>query len=153
MTSAPTTAARDAAPASWGAHGAARGSDIARPETLDPTQWHWAGTSVAILSETQSRPVLVQLSELAAHDLGADFCMIRMPTPPSSAPVPVKSTGTSWAIHGNRAVVEALKRVEVIVDCTVEGIIHAPELRIPTHPVGRSNGIRSAVPGYPVTAR
>jgi len=26
-------------------------------------------------------------------------------------------------------------------------------LRIPTHPVGRSDGIRSAVPGYPVTAR
>ncbi|TGS89697.1 peptidase M29, partial [Mesorhizobium sp. M2D.F.Ca.ET.178.01.1.1] len=29
------------------------------------------GTRVAILSETQSRPVLVHLSELALHDLGA----------------------------------------------------------------------------------
>jgi 2,5-dihydroxypyridine 5,6-dioxygenase len=86
-----------------------------------------SGTKVAILSETQSRPVLVHLSELAAYDLGADFCMIRMPTPPQTAPVPVKSTGTSWAIQGNRAVIEALKRVEVIVDCTVEGLIHAPE--------------------------
>lgn len=85
------------------------------------------GTTVAILSETQSRPVLVHLSELAAYDLGADFCMIQMPTPPQTAPVPVKSTGTSWAIQGNRAVIEALKRVEVIVDCTVEGLIHAPE--------------------------
>ena len=53
--------------------------------------------------------------------------MIQMPTPPQTAPVPVKSTGTSWAIQGNRAVIEALKRVEVIVDCTVEGLIHAPE--------------------------
>lgn len=85
------------------------------------------GTKVAILSETQSRPVLVHLSELAAYDLGAEFCMIQMPTPPQTAPVPVKSTGTSWAIAGNRAVVEALKLCEVIVDCTVEGIIHAPE--------------------------
>jgi len=85
------------------------------------------GTRVAILCETQSRPVLVHLSELAAHDLGAEFCMIQMPTPVLSAPVPVKSTGTSWAIQGNRAVIEALKLVEVIVDCTVEGIIHAPE--------------------------
>lgn len=85
------------------------------------------GTTVAILAETQSRPVLVHLSELAAHDLGAAFCIIQMPTPPQTAPVPVKSTGTSWAIQGNRAVIEALKRVEVIVDCTVEGIIHAPE--------------------------
>ncbi len=85
------------------------------------------GTKVAILSETQSRPVLVQLSDLALHDLGADYCMIQMPTPRQTAPVPVKSTGTSWAIQGNRAVIEALKGVEVIVDCTVEGLIHAPE--------------------------
>lgn len=85
------------------------------------------GTPIAILSETQSRPVLVHLCELAAYDLGAASCHIQMPTPPQTAPVPVKSTGTSWAIQGNRAVIEALKRVEVIVDCTVEGIIHAPE--------------------------
>jgi len=86
-----------------------------------------AGTTVALISETQSRPVLVHLSELALGDLGAEFCMIQMPTPPQSAPVPVKSTGTSWAIQGNRAVIEALKLCEVIVDCTVEGLIHAPE--------------------------
>jgi 2,5-dihydroxypyridine 5,6-dioxygenase len=85
------------------------------------------GTRIAILSETQSRPVLVHLSELAAYDLGAELCMIQMPTPRQTAPVPVKSTGTSWAIAGNRAVIETLKLVEVIVDCTVEGIIHAPE--------------------------
>jgi 2,5-dihydroxypyridine 5,6-dioxygenase len=85
------------------------------------------GTTVAIVSETQSRPVLVHLSELAAYDLGADFCMIQMATPPQVAPVPVKSTGTSWALQGNRAAIEALKLVEVVVDCTVEGLIHAPE--------------------------
>lgn len=85
------------------------------------------GTQLAIISETQSRPVLVHLSELAAYDLGAEFCMIQMPTPPQTAPVPVKSTGTSWAIQQNRAVIEALKRVDVVVDCTVEGLIHAPE--------------------------
>lgn len=86
-----------------------------------------AGTNVAIVCETQSRPVLVHLSELALYDLGAVSCMIQMPTPPQTAPVPVKSTGTSWALQGNRAVIEALKLVDVIVDCTVEGLIHAPE--------------------------
>lgn len=85
------------------------------------------GTQVALVHETQSRPVLVHLAELALYDLGADFCMIQMPTSPLSAPVPVKSTGTSWALQGNRAVIEALKLVDVIVDCTVEGLIHAPE--------------------------
>ena len=85
------------------------------------------GTTVALVSESQSRPVLVELSELALFQSGADFCGIRMPTPPNTAPVPVKSTGTSLAIQGNRAAIEAMKRCEVIVDCTVEGMIHAPE--------------------------
>ncbi len=85
------------------------------------------GTTVALISETQSRPVLVHLSELALFDLGADFCMLSMPTPPQTAPVPVKSTGTSLAIRGNRAAIEAMKCCDVIVDCTVEGMIHAAE--------------------------
>jgi len=85
------------------------------------------GTAVAIVAETQSRPVLAELSALALHDLGAVYHTIVMPTPPQSAPVPVKSTGTSAAIAGQRPVIEALKRVEVIVDVTVEGLIHAEE--------------------------
>jgi 2,5-dihydroxypyridine 5,6-dioxygenase len=85
------------------------------------------GTKVAIVAESQSRPVLVHLADLACHDLKAEYCTITMPTPRQTAPVPVKSTGTSVAIQQNRAVIEALKRVEVIVDCTVEGLIHAVE--------------------------
>ena len=84
-------------------------------------------TKVALITETQSRPVLVHLSELALYDLGADFCMIQMPTPPQTAPVPVKGTGTSFAIQGNRAAIAAMMECEIIVDCTVEGMIHAPE--------------------------
>jgi 2,5-dihydroxypyridine 5,6-dioxygenase len=84
-------------------------------------------TRVALISETQSRPVLVHLSELALYDLGSDFCMIKMPSPPQTAPVPVKGTGTSLAIQHNRAAIEAMKQCEIIVDCTVEGMIHSPE--------------------------
>jgi len=86
-----------------------------------------AGTKVALISETQSRPVLPHLCELALYDLGADFCMLVMPSPPQTAPVPVKGTGTSLAIQNNRAAIEAMKHCEVIVDCTVEGMIHSPE--------------------------
>ena len=85
------------------------------------------GTTAALIHETQSRPVLVHLSEIALHDLGADFCMLMMPTPPQTAPVPVKGTGTSLAVQGNRAAIEAMKQCEVIVDCTVEGMIHSRE--------------------------
>jgi 2,5-dihydroxypyridine 5,6-dioxygenase len=85
------------------------------------------GTPVAIVAETQSRPILRQLSEIALFDLGAQYATIILPTPPQMAPVPVKSTGASNAIAGKRHVIEALKRVDVIVDVTVEGLLHAEE--------------------------
>lgn len=85
------------------------------------------GTTAALIYETQSRPVLAHLAELALYDLGADFCMIKMPSPPQTAPVPVKGTGTSLAIQHNRAAIEAMKQCEIVVDCTVEGMIHSPE--------------------------
>jgi len=85
------------------------------------------GTPVAIVAETQSRPVLMQLASLALYDLGARFSTILLPTPEQTALVPVKSTGASNAINGLRHVIESLKRVEVIVDVTVEGLLHAEE--------------------------
>ena len=86
------------------------------------------GTEVAIVSESQSRPVLGQLAALALYDLGAVYSTIVLPTPPQTAPVPVKSTGACDAIQHKRHVIEALKVVEVIVDVTVEGLLHAQEM-------------------------
>lgn len=85
------------------------------------------GTRVAIVSESQSRPVLRHLAEVALYDIGAEFFTIDLPTPPQTAPVPVKSTGASNAIAGMRPVVQALNAVEVVVDVTVEGLLHAEE--------------------------
>jgi len=85
------------------------------------------GTPVAILAESQSRPVLLQLAALSCYELGAEFSTIVLPTPEHTAPVPVRSTGTSNAIQNKRHVVEACKHVEIIVDVTVEGLLHAEE--------------------------
>jgi len=85
------------------------------------------GVTVAVVAETQSRPVLIQLCDLALFDLGAQYSTVVLPTPPQTAPVPVKSTGASNAIQGMRHVVESLKQVEVIVDVTVEGLLHSAE--------------------------
>ncbi|MEO1494783.1 MAG: peptidase M29 [Pseudomonadota bacterium] len=87
-----------------------------------------AGTDTAILSETQSRPLNVHLAELALARLGATVFHVRVPTPAQDAPVPVRSTGASAALTGQGAAIEALKSAEVVVDCTVEGLLHAPEL-------------------------
>ena len=85
------------------------------------------GTPVAILAETQSRPVLVQLAGLACSELGAQYSTILLPSPKLSAPVPVRSTGASDAIAHKQHVIEALKCVDIVVDVTVEGQLHSSE--------------------------
>src|SRR5256714_3319985 len=85
------------------------------------------GDTAAILSETQSRQLNVQLSELALLRLGARPFHIVVPTPRNKHPVPVRSTGASEAIGGLTPVIDALGAAGFVVDCTVEGLMHAPE--------------------------
>ena len=50
-----------------------------------------------------------------------------MPTPRNPHPVPVRSTGASEAIGKLAPVVAALGQAGFVVDCTIEGLMHAPE--------------------------
>ena len=86
------------------------------------------GDVVAILSESQSRAVLVELAELAAAQLGARVFRLVVPTPSSTVPIPIRSTGASDAIGRLAPVTAALAASTLVVDCTVEGLLHAPEL-------------------------
>ncbi len=86
-----------------------------------------AGEPVAILSESQSRALNVHLAELAAHRLGAKPFHLIVPTPRNPHTTPVRSTGSSIAIGGLAPVVGALKASPVIIDLTVEGLMHARE--------------------------
>jgi len=85
------------------------------------------GESAAILSETQSRTLNVQLAELALLRLGARPFHVVVPTPRNPHPVPVRSTGASVAISGLKPVIAALSQAGFVVDCTLEGLMHAPE--------------------------
>ncbi len=87
-----------------------------------------AGDTAAILSETQSRPVNVQLAELALARLGARAFHLVLNTPRLAAPVPVRSTGASDAIAQLAPVVQALASSTFVADLTVEGLLHAAEL-------------------------
>jgi 2,5-dihydroxypyridine 5,6-dioxygenase len=86
------------------------------------------GDACAILSETQSRELNVRLAELALARLGARPFHLQVLTPRQSAPVPVRSTGASDALQRLAPVVGALAQSTFVVDCTVEGLLHAPEL-------------------------
>ena len=86
------------------------------------------GDNCAVLAETQSRVVLPQLAMQALARLGARAFQVTVPTPSVTTPVPVRSTGASAALAGQAAVVEALSRCVLVIDCTVEGLQHAVEL-------------------------
>jgi 2,5-dihydroxypyridine 5,6-dioxygenase len=87
-----------------------------------------AGDTAAILSETQSRDRNVHLAELALHRLGVNAFHIKLVSPAQSAPVAVRSTGASDAVQGLEPVIAALGAATIVIDCTVEGLLHAPEL-------------------------
>ena len=86
------------------------------------------GEEVAILSETQSRALNVNLAELALLRMGARPFHVVVPTPPQEAPVPVRSTGASNSVQQLGPVVKALASSGMVVDLTVDGMLHAPEL-------------------------
>jgi len=86
-----------------------------------------AGDTAAILSETQSRALNVHLAELALLRLGARPFHVVVPTPRNRHPVPVRSTGASEALGKLAPVVGALGAAGFVVDCTIEGLMHAPE--------------------------
>src|SRR5438067_6727947 len=85
------------------------------------------GDTAAILSETQSRALNVHLAELALARLGARAFHLVLPTARNPHPVPVRSTGASEAIGRLAPVVSALGQAGFVVDCTLEGLMHAPE--------------------------
>ena len=85
------------------------------------------GEVVAILSETQSRRLLVDLSELALSRLGARIYHVVLPSPRAAHPVELRSTGTCLALGGLRQVIDALAGANLVIDLTVEGLLHSPE--------------------------
>ena len=86
------------------------------------------GDTVAVLSESQSRPVLPELARLAAARRGAHVFSLVLPSV-FSARLPVaRSTGASPVLRQLAPVVSALAGSTLVVDCTVEGLMHAPEL-------------------------
>ena len=86
------------------------------------------GLPVCLLAESQSRAVNIDLAELAALRLGCRPFRLVLPTPPQTAPVPVRSTGASRALQSHPAALAALKASPLILDLTLEGLLHAPEL-------------------------
>ena len=86
------------------------------------------GDQVAILGETQSRPVLMEMARLVATRLGGRCFMLTLPSVLGHGEPLTRSTGACPAIQNSAPVIAALAASALIIDCTVEGLMHAPEL-------------------------
>lgn len=106
------------------------------------TEWRWIeryalqfqacavrpDETVVVLSETTSRPIIVTTARLALESLGCRVSEVITTTPSNPGPLPIRSTGASQALADDPAVIAALRAADFVVDCTVEGLLHAPEL-------------------------
>lgn len=106
------------------------------------TEWKWieryaeqfaacavtTGETAVVLSETRSRPEIVETARLALAQMGTEVVEVVLSTPANPGPLPIRSTGASQAIAGNAAAIAALQASDFVADCTVEGLLHAPEL-------------------------
>ena len=86
-----------------------------------------AGESVVILSESQSRPLHLHLAELALGQMKVPFFALTLPTPAMPEGPIVRSSGASVALAGQELAVETLARADMVIDLTLEGLMHAPE--------------------------
>ena len=124
--------------------------NIALREHLDAqgrdgmTEWRWIevfarqlracalshGEVVAVLSESASRPELVETSRIAAQMLGGRVYDVVVPTPREhGARWPCARRAPRSALARQpRAPSPAWRRPSLVIDCTVEGLLHAPEL-------------------------
>lgn len=89
---------------------------------LTPTE------TAVVLSETRSRPEIVKTARMALSHCGVAPVDVVVTTPSNPGPLPIRSTGASIALAGNPAALGALTNADFIADCTVEGLLHAPEL-------------------------
>ena len=83
--------------------------------------------SVVVLTEHQSRSVLVELAELALSGLKRSYYRVVLPNAAHVDGPLVRSSGASLALTGQTAVVQSLCNADVVIDLTVEGLMHSAE--------------------------
>ncbi|MEM7093759.1 MAG: peptidase M29 [Actinomycetota bacterium] len=83
------------------------------------------GDLIGVLAESQSRPVLVELTEHALHRIGARGVRVTVSSPELQDPMPVRSTGATYAYDDYPEIMTALGACSLVVDCTVEGLLHS----------------------------
>ena len=83
--------------------------------------------NLVIFSETSSSAQLIEITRQALGQLSLSPTIITVETPNEPQGPIVKSSGASQALTGQVLAVSALKSADVIIDLSVEGLMHARE--------------------------
>jgi len=82
---------------------------------------------VVLLCESQSRALNVHLAELALGQLGLSHFKLEVPTPGAVAGPIIRSSGAAQCLNGQELAVKTLAEADVVIDLTLEGLMHAPQ--------------------------
>ena len=90
-----------------------------------------AGESVAVVTEPDSRPAYVAASIAGLAAMGARPFQIMLPLVPRADDVPVVAigSGASTILADVPHVVELLAKCGMVIDLTLEGLVHSPETK------------------------
>ena len=83
--------------------------------------------TIAILSESQSRGLNAHLTELALASLGLNYYHLKVPTQADLPGPIIRSSGACQALNNQQQAVNALCESDVVIDLTLEGLMHAPQ--------------------------
>jgi len=83
--------------------------------------------NIVILRESQSRQLNVHITELALGQLGLSYFTIAVPTQQDLQGPIIRSSGATAALNGQDKAVFALQACDVVIDLTIEGLMHAPQ--------------------------
>ncbi|MGB0798884.1 MAG: peptidase M29 [Planktomarina sp.] len=82
---------------------------------------------IVILSEQGSRPDNIALAKAALTQMGLGYFQINVPSPLGEHGPIIRSSGACLALDAHPAAVKSLTHADVILDMTVEGLMHAKQ--------------------------
>ena len=83
------------------------------------------GDLIGVLAESQSRQILLELTDHALYQIGARSLRVTVPSPRLVDPMPVRSTGATYAYDAYPEIMSSLGSCSLVIDCTVEGLLHS----------------------------
>ncbi|MEK9853245.1 MAG: peptidase M29 [Rhodobiaceae bacterium] len=86
-----------------------------------------ADETITLLTETQSRQINIDLARDALTGMQLPHQTVTVPGKPQRQGPIIRSTGASTALTGEDAAIRELCDSDLVIDLTVEGLMHAPQ--------------------------